>query len=363
MKIFISTKEEQRWVESTSFEKEEHLQKYITDHPDSIPLSEYKEQTKLKIIAREFVTPHKERIDHIGIDQDGDIYLIETKHYTNSDKRHIVSQVLDYGATLSSDYSFDDFVDQIENWIRNNTGTTSLQELIQQNYELTDESAAEVMEEIEDNFVKNNFKFIVLMDQTDEKIKKFVRFLNENSNFTIFLIEYRRYVDKDREIIIPKLYGVDSAKVKGSRFNWNWTEDDFFKLIESDDKLDENQKRAIRKFTSLIKESLKNPRDGKIVLNKRKKPALITIFYRFSQTRYLFNIKPDGKMKINFEFSSNQEEQFKRNFRNLLSKIKGLEKIALSFSEKEKVQLDVREWTPVADEIFSVIKKLCLGEK
>jgi hypothetical protein len=39
-------------------------------------------------------------IDALGINKDGEIYIIETKLYKNPDKRLVVAQVLDYGASL-----------------------------------------------------------------------------------------------------------------------------------------------------------------------------------------------------------------------------------------------------------------------
>ena len=192
MSIFISNKGKGKWIESTTFEKEEELQKYITEHPDSIPLSELKDKPKLKIISREFYTSHKERIDHIGIDQDGNIYLIETKQYKNPDKRHVVSQVLDYGATLSSDYSPDGFLAQIEEWISDNTpSSNSLLELIKEYYEIDKDSANEIIDKVKNNFLDNKFKFIVIMDQIDEKIKNLAKFLTKHSDFAITILFHK----------------------------------------------------------------------------------------------------------------------------------------------------------------------------
>jgi len=356
MSIFISNKGQEKWLESTGFEKEEDLQKYITNKPNSIPIP------NLKIISREFFTSHRERIDHIGIDQNGEIYLIETKHYTNPDKRHIVSQVLDYGATLASDYNFEDFKNQVEDWIRKNTSANSLLEFIQQNYTSDKSSAEEIVEDIERNFSAKKFKFIVLMDHIDDKIKKLVNFLNDYSTFSIFLIEYRRYVDDNVEIIIPTLYGTENIRKSKSTANWNWTEDDFLDNIEFEQQLNEQQKQIIRKFISSIKELLKNPYGGEILWDRRKNPTFITIFYRYSQSKYFLAIQSDGIMKLNFEFSNDQEQKFSDSFRNLLIKIKGLEIIEKKYSNKEKIVLNANEWTPVADEIADVVKKVCFEE-
>jgi len=91
-------------IEKSSFEKEDYLQKYIYDNPESIPLYDIKDDIRLLILVREFST-ESGPIDAIGIDADGNIYLIETKLYKNPDKRTVVAQVLDYGASLWRNFS------------------------------------------------------------------------------------------------------------------------------------------------------------------------------------------------------------------------------------------------------------------
>src|SRR3989338_6877041 len=101
-------------VDKSSFEREDYLQGYIYENPDSIPLYEIKENIRLLILAREFPTDSGP-IDAIGVDRDGEIYLIETKLYKNADKRLVVAQVLDYGASLwRSGLDFNEFVRVLE---------------------------------------------------------------------------------------------------------------------------------------------------------------------------------------------------------------------------------------------------------
>src|SRR4030042_3111538 len=100
-------------VDKSDFQLEDKLQQYIYDNPESIPLYDIKEDIRLLILAREFSTKSGP-IDALGVDKDGEIYLIETKLYKNPDKRTVVAQVLDYGASLwSSHKDFDDFMEKL----------------------------------------------------------------------------------------------------------------------------------------------------------------------------------------------------------------------------------------------------------
>lgn len=75
------------------------MQNYIQENPEALPVYEIREDIRLFIIAREFPTKSGP-IDALGIDKDGEVYIIETKLYKNPDKRLVVAQVLDYGAAV-----------------------------------------------------------------------------------------------------------------------------------------------------------------------------------------------------------------------------------------------------------------------
>ena len=99
----------------SGFDKEDYLQQYIYNNPDAVPVYEIDEDIRLLILAREFGTASGP-IDALGVDQNGNIYLVETKLYKNPDKRTVVAQVLDYGASLwSSSIDFADFTMQLNN--------------------------------------------------------------------------------------------------------------------------------------------------------------------------------------------------------------------------------------------------------
>src|SRR6266571_700321 len=97
-------------VEKSSFGKEHNLQEYVHEQHEAIPVYDIQEDKRLWVVAREFET-QSGPIDALAIDKDGDIYVIETKLYANPDKRRVVAQALDYGASLWKHFSdFAEFV-------------------------------------------------------------------------------------------------------------------------------------------------------------------------------------------------------------------------------------------------------------
>src|SRR4030043_1735155 len=98
MSIIISKKgQTAQRLDKSDFEKEDYLQNYIHENPESIPVYEIEEDKKLLVVAREFPT-ESGPIDALAVDKDGDIYIVETKLFKNPDKRTVVVQALVYGA-------------------------------------------------------------------------------------------------------------------------------------------------------------------------------------------------------------------------------------------------------------------------
>lgn len=219
-------------VDKSSFELENHLQQYIYDNPETIPLYDIKEDIRLLILAREFTTSSGS-IDALGIDKDGEIYLVETKLYKNPDKRTVVAQVLDYGASLWSHFTdFNDFIVQI------NLHTTKdfkldLNQKICNFFGLSGEEIETLLENVKQNLRSGNFKFVVLMDHLHDQLKDLIIFLNNNSEFTIYAVELEYYKHKEFEILIPKLYGAQVKKDLGIKSPQRIpTDDDFIKAYQ-----------------------------------------------------------------------------------------------------------------------------------
>jgi hypothetical protein len=218
-------------VDPSSFEDEANLQAYIYDNPESIPLYEIKEDIRFLILAREFPTDSGP-IDAIGVDKDGDLYIIETKLYKNPDKRLVVAQVLDYGASLwRSGYEFSDFTTILNHKVQEKFNL-SLKEKLAQYFNFSEEETEQHLERLRRNLNEGNFKFVVLMDELHSALKDLIVFLNENSKFDVYAVEIEYYKHDTYEILIPKLFGAEVKKdirVTGSaRSSKLWNEASFF---------------------------------------------------------------------------------------------------------------------------------------
>lgn len=195
------------------------------NNPESIPLYDIKEDIRLLVLAREFHTAHGS-IDAFGVDREGEVYLIETKLYRNADKRYIVAQVLDYGASLWRSYGdFSEFMRELDIKVQEKFKESAI-ERVKEFFNIEDEDAAHLLENVRQNLSKGNYRFVVLLDKVDDKLKDLILFINENSRFDLFGVEFEYYKYEEYEILIPKLFGAEVKKdigtpASGSREGWD----------------------------------------------------------------------------------------------------------------------------------------------
>ena len=216
-------------VDKSAFEKEHNIQEYIHEHPESIPVYDIQEDKRLFVAAREFST-ESGPIDAIAVDKDGDIYVVETKLYRNPDKRTVVAQALDYGASLWKHMDESGFIESLDRaaqvkW-KMDFGTK-----VQQFFSLDNDQMDALLETMKRNLREGNLKFVILMDTMDDRLKDLITYVNEKSKFDIFAVQLEYYKHAEYEIVIPKLFGAEVKKdipthTTGSKRLWNW---DLFK--------------------------------------------------------------------------------------------------------------------------------------
>ncbi len=283
----------------SGFDKEDYLQQYIYDNPDAIPVYEIDEDIRLLVLAREFGTSSGP-IDALGVDQNGNIYLIETKLFKNPDKRTVVAQVLDYGASLwSSSIDFADFTMQLEKHVQKEFKTTVEGKLTE--FFGLDESEIDVlMTNIQTNLNGGTFKFVVLMDSLHRHLKDLIIFMNRNSQFDIYAVELEYYKHKTFEIIIPKIFGAEVKKdivlaktsTNGRR---KWDEEAYWQEVEK--KLDTNMVKALRKIYDWAKESADHIRWGTGMVRGSFNPQ----FSHISPISFV-SIFTDGAVQVSYGY-------------------------------------------------------------
>ena len=341
-------------IEKSGFEQEDYLQRYIYNNPESLPLYDIKEDIRLFIVAREFPT-NSGPVDALGIDGDGEIYLIETKLYKNPDKRLVVAQVLDYGASLWHGYNdFNEFLRIIDNQI-NKKFNVSLNQKLKEFFDIVDEDVSALIENVKRNLNDGNFRFVVLMDKLHSRLKDLIIFINQNSRFDIFGVELEYYKYQDYEIMIPKLFGSEVKKEIGVSVSIGtrkkWDEESFFEDAKTN--LKESEVKSIKILYEFSKQNADRISWG----TGAKRGSFNPKFSKIS-VRSLYSVFSDGTLQINFGWLNDSEstEKYRDNFKKELEKIKD---IVIPNDYKEKwVEVSIQKWVSKVNDFIKIIEDL-----
>ena len=283
-------------IDKSEFEKEDYLQNYIHENPESIPVYEIEENKRLFVVAREFST-ESGPIDALAIDKDGDIYVVETKLYDNPDKRKVVAQALDYGASLWRHSDYNEFISKINNEI-NNKFKISFEEKIKDFFATDDEQVIAILDAIKRNLQQGNIKFVILMDAIEDRLKDLIVYINQNSQFDIYAVQMEYYKFEKYEIMIPKLSGVEVKKsvATGSPTRVIRKQDKNIFLQDAAKNLNPEKMEAITKLLDFSE----NYADQLTWGTGTSRSSLNPRFSKTGSTRSLYTLRSNGDLSLNF---------------------------------------------------------------
>lgn len=339
-------------LDESGVESEDYLQDYISRNPETIPLDEYKEDLELLILTREFPTPSG-ALDALGVDQDGEIYVIETKLYKNPDKRHVLAQVLDYGAAMWRKYEDPaDFVREVDEAVHEEDGA-SLRDKIRESFPIDEFEVEEFLDTLRDNVSEGNFRFVVLMDRLQDRLKDLITFVNANSRFDVFGVELEFYRHEELHILLPNLYGAEVKKtVDGGRRSWN--EDSFFDNVEK--RLDQSQVDSVESLYEWATDYADQVSWGTGTNRGSFNPK----FHHISQ-KSVFTVYSDGKLSLNFGWL-NEPESARRHAKRLRSRLdEGMESISVPDElDNNFPSVPVEKWGPRVKDLIDVFEEVLL---
>ncbi len=342
-------------LDRQDFSDEKELQEYIYENPETLPMYEIDEDIKVLILMREFPT-NSGPIDAIGIDINGNIYIVETKLYKNPDKRTVVAQALDYGASIWSYYNdFSDFLTKLENGASKKFGK-SMNEKITEFFGFEEESQVEdLIENIKQNLNKGIFRFVVLMDHLEDRLKDLILFINKNSQFDVFAVELEYYKFKDHELMIPKLFGneikkdIDVATSRSSSQRKTWNEEMFFEDLQK--KVDVSYISVVKKLYEFTKGNFDQIKWGTGI----KDGSFSAVSYKVSP-KSMYSVLTDGKLVFNYGWLDSTETAIK--YRDIfLEKLKEHTNLVDTLTGKQFKMHDIEDWSGQVDEIIKATKE------
>lgn len=338
-------------VDRSDFDKEDYLQQYIHDNPESIPLYEIKEDIRLLILAREFPTASGP-IDAIGIDREGELYVVETKLYKNADKRKVIAQALDYGASLwKHSNDFNEFLGILDEQTQKAFKLRTADK-IGEFFGLEKEEVDVIIDKARANLNNGVFHFVILMDRLDDRLKDLILYVNQNSQFDIYAVEFEYYKHESHEIIIPKIFGTEVKKdiLVNSSSRQKWTEATL--LEDARTKLSAEEFSAFQKMYDFSKKHA-----NQINFGTGAYASFSPIFNSLSdKSLFSLSTSPNYSFGLNFEWvAKNGREDTAKLFRDKI--------VSLGFTISDdylslRPSLGVEEWAPKVDDILKILREM-----
>lgn len=211
MTLIVSDGSGTHKVPQKAYKDEKQLQEYIADHPESIPLYEIEDDIAVAVAVKEF-TVDGEYIDALAFDQNGKVYILETKLDQNTDKRQVIAQTFDYGAALWDHTDPLDFLAQLDEKIE---GYDSFREWASDELELESNEYEVFRQNVIDRLRSGNLTFVIVMDEIEDRLKSLIKYLNANSSFELYGVELYYYEYDGAKIVVPSLYGTEVKSSTG----------------------------------------------------------------------------------------------------------------------------------------------------
>lgn len=341
-----------RIVARSRFVQEQHLQDYIRSNPQVIPMSDVtgRENVRLMALETEFPTDSGP-IDVLAVDEEGEVYLIETKLYKNPDKRKVVAQVLDYGAAL---WSQSQILTPFRAWLETSSRTDEAKDLrsrMAEFFEWSPEIVEAMIQKVDLNFREGKFNFLVLMDQLDQRLRDLILFLNKNSRFSVYAMEVEYYEHDGYEIMIPKLYGAEVKKdlAPSPRTDRTWNEQTFFEDLEVKVS-DEAHRKAVVRVYEFVRSN-----GAKIEWGTGASGSFNPKFPWIS-TRSPFSVYSEGSLRLMFarlerDKKSKLAASFSHDFRMALGRSLGDPDL------KDRLLLPIQEWFTWVDALLDATEE------
>ena len=351
------------------------LENLIIDHPDLIPAVRFNANKWIPVAKQ--ITLEDHYPDTIGVDDIGQLYIIENKLDTNADKKTVRGQIREYAFGVrklrkksKDDKGWQEFLDLIKAANdstsddvkrRKNLHGKSLDEILLDSFNGDPQKSQECLEKIKRNFEDGKIILIIAMDKIRRNLRTSIDGENELDGkiLPIFGLEVNEYTTtKDETIIISSTYPFDL--------------DD---LVDKKDaiiiKNDQNKFDNAYAKTTLSEEQKNNFENFKTELNQicikfnyntGVDPALKPHFEEIGNRELIKLFATSGNLEIVFETLHKWPDKQKK-YREELEKNEDFKKLmdnrpGTGYYLKFKPE----EWMPFSHHILSVLKNVFVDQ-
>jgi hypothetical protein len=334
----------------TSISQEIELQRFIRNNPECLALDDIRDGLEFEVLTREFPTASGP-LDILLVDDEGTVYIVETKLYNNSDRRRVLAQMLDYGAALWSEYQYAaHFLETLQKEVRA-TFDQTLEKYLEDFAERTERDVDGLLDDVTSCISEGDFHFVVLMDRMTQRLKDLIRYVNENSEFDIYGVSLEFYAYDGRKIVLPKLYGAEVQKrvtsTRSRRKKWN--ESSFFADVR--DKLSPEEVNRVRELYDVSRQHADTLRWGTGAVTG----SFNAIFEEVHPTKSLYTVQSDGQLWFNFGWLG-EGEYAEKVTNKVVSQIETFDGVSVSGNDHIKVEIEA--WAPRIKAVKELIREI-----
>jgi hypothetical protein len=345
------------------------LENLIIDNPELIPAERFYASKWIPVAKQ--ITLEDHYPDTIGVDDIGQLYIIENKLDTNADKKTVRSQIKEYAFGIrklrNKPNGWQEFLDLIKD--ANNSDTDdvkrrknlygkSLEDILLENFNGNIQKSNDCLNKIKIKFEEGEIILIIAIDKIRRNLRTSIDGENEldGKKLPIFALEVNEYTTKkDETIIISSTYPFDLDdlvdKKEADRVKHDKTT---FEVAHSRAKFTEEQKEDFKTFKNRLEDIC-----VKLNYNTGYDPAIRTKF-EGTKDRGVVLLFANGFLGISTVTIDRWPDKQKK-YKEELEKDEDFKKL---MNEKSGYHLKFspEEWMPFSDHILSVLEKVFVDE-
>ena len=341
------------------------LENLIIDNPELIPAERFYASKWIPVAKQ--ITLEDHYPDTIGVDDIGQLYIIENKLDTNADKKTVRSQIKEYAFGIrklrNKPNGWQEFLDLIKDANnsdiddvkrRKNLYGKSLEDILLENFNGDIQKSNDCLNKIKIKFEEGEIILIIAIDKIRRNLRTSIDGENEldGKKLPIFALEVNEYTTKkDETIIISSTYPFDLDdlvdKKEADRIKHDKTT---FEVAHSRAKFTEEQKEDFKTFKNRLEDIC-----VKLNYNTGYDPAIRTKF-EGTKDRGVVLLFANGFLGISTVTIDKWPDKQKK-YKEELEKDEDFKKL---MNEKSGYHLKFspEEWMPFSKHILSVLEKV-----
>ncbi|MBX0330693.1 hypothetical protein K2Z83_23840 [Oscillochloris sp. ZM17-4] len=208
-------------MDESAYAREKLLQEWIAAYPDLLPGDQISPEAPRRwlLVAREMGVTDPESmavrwsLDHLFLDQDGVLTLVECKRSSDSRiRREVIAQMLEYAANGLTQWSVD-LLRRAAAQTAQSRGRSLDAELQALLGEQPDYDIERYWQQVADNLRLSKARLLFVADSIPHELRQLVEFLNKQMpGMEVLAVEIKQFLSANgQRVMVPRLIGMTEA--------------------------------------------------------------------------------------------------------------------------------------------------------